>query len=298
MDDRRKDSNAEPLGGRRNLGLGNDYRGTDQQRQQLRESMLALQPPTREEIARTIFVGGITEGVSDEGLERILRTAGNLRRWTRATDADGKACKFGFAEYEDVESLETAKEILGDVQVPLKKPEIDGAKKEEGEEKPIQKTKLLVVVDENSLNYIEEWKGRRGDDDPATAQFRLDSAKEALSQVLSALERPAAPATNGHIDRDGDISMQDNDALKSDGAEVITIPLTVEDELSDIPAEMRETVAGEIAAFRDRSIRRDRERLAEEERMEAAERARSMRSRLSPPISAPSGPAGGANGIP
>lgn len=139
-DDRRRDGNAEPLGNRRGIGMGGDYRGTDQQRQQIRDSMMALVPPTREEIARTIFVGNITEGVrGDEGLERILRTAGNLRKWTRATDADNKPCKFGFAEYEDAESLETAAEIFKNVEVPLKRQEVGGAQGEGAE-----KTTLLV----------------------------------------------------------------------------------------------------------------------------------------------------------
>ena len=90
---------------------------------------------------------------------------------------------------------------------------------------------------------------------------------------------------------------------KEPDAEVVTIPLTVDDELSDIPAEMRETVAKEIAAFRDRSNRRDMERLKREEEIEALERQRNVGqprpNRLaSPPPTAPSGPGGGANGIP
>ena len=103
------------------------------------------------------------------------------------------------------------------------------------------------------------------------------------------------------LDQDGDFTQQNGDD-KPD-AEVVTIPLTVDDELSDIPAEMRETVAKEIAAFRDRSTRRDMERLRREEEMEAMERQRNTGqprpSRLaSPPLAAPTGPAGGANGIP
>jgi hypothetical protein len=77
-------------------------------------------------------------------LERILRTAGNLRRWTRATDADNKPCKFGFAEYEDAESLETAAEIFKDVQVPVEKQDPNKIKDEEEEEEKIGKTTLLV----------------------------------------------------------------------------------------------------------------------------------------------------------
>ena len=117
------------------------------------------------------------------------------------------------------------------------------------------------------------------------------------------LTYPSAPVqTNdlSNVDRDVDFSMQNGDD-KGD-AEVVTIPLSVDDELSDIPAEMRETVAKEIQAFRDRSTRRDMERLRREEEMEALERRRNMGPRpsrlASPPLSAPSGPAGGANGIP
>lgn len=163
------------------------------------------------------------------------------------------------------------------------------------------------MVDDNSLNYLEQYEASRGDQDPASVQMRLDSARSALAAVLSDLAHPSVPTQKedpSAIDRDGDITMTD-EGVKVDGssAEVVTIPITVDDELSDIPAEMRETVAKEIAAFRDRSNRRDLERLKREEELESMERARNANeprpSRLaSPPISAPSGPAGGANGIP
>ena len=109
--------------------------------------MMQLVPPTKDEIVRTIFVGGITEGVGgDEGIERILQCAGNLRRWIRATDADNKACRFGFAEYEDPESLVTAVEVLKDVEVPVKSHAVNGTKKEgDGEDMKVEKSKLLVV---------------------------------------------------------------------------------------------------------------------------------------------------------
>lgn len=162
-------------------------------------------------------------------------------------------------------------------------------------------TNVQVVVDEASMKYAEEWKSRR-DEDETTAQFRIDTAKETLSSVLAGLFYPQAPT---RADTDGDTAMQDGDT-RPDGtnAEVVTIPLTIEDELSDIPAEMRETVAAEIAAFRDRSNRRDLERLRREEEMEAAERQRNLggpkinRLGSPPPPTAPSGPGGGANGIP
>ena len=161
------------------------------------------------------------------------------------------------------------------------------------------------MIDDASLNYLEQYQASRADQDPIQAQLRLDAAKSSLAGVLSDLRHPTSKPlqTNdmSNLDRDGDFSMQNGDE-KPDG-EIVTIPLTVDDELSDIPAEMRETVAKEIAAFRDRSTRRDMERLKREEEMEAMERQRNMGqprvSRLaSPPVAAPTGPAGGANGIP
>lgn len=125
----------------RRAGLGST--GPDNQRQNIRDAMMQLQPPTKEEVVRTIFIGGITEGTGgDEGIERILGTAGNLRRWIRATDADEKPCKFGFAEYEDPESLGTAVEVLKDVEVPVKRQ----TPSEGGEDNEVEKSTLLVCV--------------------------------------------------------------------------------------------------------------------------------------------------------
>ena len=94
-------------------------------------------------MARSIFVGNIkADVISDDELEAILRTPGHLRRWHRVTDADGKKCSFGFAEYEDVPSLETAVEILKDVRIPPKKGHGDG--KEGDQDVVSEKRKLLV----------------------------------------------------------------------------------------------------------------------------------------------------------
>ncbi|CEL01183.1 Putative Rbm25 protein [Aspergillus calidoustus] len=286
----------------RRPGLGSSL---ESQRQNVRDAMMQLQPPTREEIVRTIFVGGITEGVGgDEGVERILRSAGNLRRWIRATDADDKPCKFGFAEYDDPESLGTAVEVLKDVQVPVKRQTPSDT--EDKEEREVEKSTLLVVVDESSLSYLEQYESTRGEQDPAERQAQLDNAKKALAAVLNDLCHPASPTQKedaSGIDREGDTAMKDLEG-QNDGtsAEVVTIPITVEDELSDIPPDMRETVAKEIAAFRDRSNRRDIERLRREEEIETLERNRNSGPRInrlaSPPPSAPSGPAAGANGVP
>ncbi|OKL61952.1 hypothetical protein UA08_02586 [Talaromyces atroroseus] len=283
----------------RRAGLG--AASVELQRQTIRDTMMQLQPPTKEEILRTIFVGGITEGTGgDDGVERILRCAGNLKRWIRATDADEKPCKFGFAEYEDPESLSVALEVLKDVEVPVKRqmPRED----DEGDE--LDTTKLLVVFDEGTLKYLDQYQSTKSEEDGSEREARVEAARQTLATVLADLARPAVPPQKEEIstvDRDGDITLSDADS-KQTPAEVVTIPIAAEDELSDIPAEMRETVAKEIAAFRERSNRRDLERLRREEEIESMERARNAGGRASrlasPPLSAPSGPAGGANGVP
>ena len=161
---------------------------------------------------------------------------------------------------------------------------------------------MQVVIDDNSLNYIQQWEESIGGRDPAQSQTRLDHARSALEAVLSDIAYPSVAVQKdelSNLDRDGDVAMADGANVNGANAEVVTIPISADDELSDIPAEMRETVAKEIAAFRDRSNRRDRERLEYEEQLEATERRRERPNRLtSPPLDAPSGPAGGANGVP
>lgn len=158
-----------------------------------------------------------------------------------------------------------------------------------------------MVVDENSQKYIEEWRGRGSLKDPAELQFRLDASREELANVLAGLLRPSlSNANNFGQDVDGDVNMHDLQAIKNDiTGEIVTIPLTVEDELSDIPAEMRETVAKEIAAFRDRSTRRDLERIKREEDMEQAERLRHNAAPRINRLASPPPPSGVTqNGIP
>ncbi|KAJ5324693.1 hypothetical protein N7476_003293 [Penicillium atrosanguineum] len=291
-----RERGSESAGRRPGLGssnMDNHHRSYD--------TMAQLQPPTRDEIVRTLFVGGITEGCGgDDGIEQILRSAGGLRRWMRATDADEKPCRFGFAEYENPESLEIAVEILKEVEVPVKR---QLARKEGEEQQEVEKSTLLVVVDESTMTYLEQFEATRGERDPEELQARFTAANNTLMSVLEQLCNPATPVQKedaSALDREGDTEMREGGTPMKDG-EVVMIPITGEDELADIPPEMRENVAKEIAAFRERSNRRDTERLRREEEIESMERARNAggRNRLaSPPASAPSGPAGGTNNIP
>ncbi|KAM6478320.1 HAUS augmin-like complex subunit 6 N-terminus-domain-containing protein [Trichoderma sp. SZMC 28011] len=109
---------------------------------------------------------------------------------------------------------------------------------------------------------------------------RIEQARAALKSVLRELFYPPVVET---ADVNGDVAMGNTET--EENVEVVNIPLAQEDELADIPPEMREVVAGEIAAFRERSNQRDMERLQREEELEENERRRNgaARSRLASP---------------
>src|SRR3954467_3656047 len=107
-----------------------------------------------------------------------------------------------------------------------------------------------VVVDESTLTYLEQFEATRAEQDPEERQARFSAARNNLNSVLSDLCNPTTPTQKedaSALDREGDTEMKDT--VTKDG-EVVTIPITIEDELADIPPEMRANVAKEIAAFR------------------------------------------------
>ncbi|KAF3904299.1 hypothetical protein ABW21_db0204804 [Orbilia brochopaga] len=149
----------------------------------------------------------------------------------------------------------------------------------------------------------------RSDDSPSVGlSSRYEPIRLAINDIVLEYAdpdrqtdaKPQDKATNP----DGNSAPVDDDTAKTeeDQPEVVTISLTVDDELADIPADMRETVSREIAAFRERSNRRDIERVKREEEIEQQERDRLSGSRgyrfSSPPASAPTGPSAGSNSIP
>ncbi|KAK3318151.1 hypothetical protein B0H66DRAFT_556357 [Apodospora peruviana] len=281
----RRDSHTPTSGNRPGLGMD---RGLEQSRAQLRESMQSLVPPTREERLLTIMVHKIPSGVGGEkGIQKLLGIVGKLRRWESALShlEDYKGMLFGFAQYEDPESVASAIELLKDVEVPVKKqsPTELRPKTEDGADptEDIEKVKLQYVVDPQTIKYLDalkEEKERRGQGEDREAAARLAEARNTLQQFVRGLFFPSAQDGK---DEDGDKIMGDATNGTGENVEVINIPLAQEDELADIPAEMRETVAAEIAAFRDRSLRRDMERLRREEEFEEQERQRNGAPRVS-----------------
>lgn len=267
-------------------GLGMDRSGDSRQQKEITQ---VLVPPTSEEKVRTLFVHPVPESLgAGDGIENLLGACGKLRRFDAAASVmdKEKGVKFGFALFDDPESLATAVKLLHEetIEVPTKRQSATAKQPDDGDYDGIEKSKLQVSVDESTLQYLESYETEK--EDTAGADQRLEQARASLKKVIHGLFYPL-PGT----DADGDVPMK----TEGGNVEVVNITLAQDDELSDIPAEMREIVAGEIAAFRERSIQRDLERLKKEEEMEGMERRRNgaRSSRLdSPPAGA------GANNIP
>lgn len=265
-------------GGHGRAGIGME-RGSDQSRQP-KEPIVTLVPPTHEEKLQTIFIYQIPESLhAADAMEKLLKAAGGLRRWdaSNSTSDDRKGTKFGFALYNDPESLARAVKLLHDesIEVPVQRqsPGATDAPEDDTYE-GIEKTKLLVTIDPNTIKYLEsraEDKGEDAESDPS-----LERARNALRSVVRELFYPPAGAV---ADADGDVAMKNPE--NGENVEVVNITLAQDDELADIPPEMREVVAGEIAAFRERSTQRDLERMKKEEEMEEMERHRDGSSRIS-----------------
>lgn len=269
-----------------------------------KDPVATLLPPTHEEKLRTIFIHRIPESLhADDAMEKLLRTVGSLRRWdpSDSVSDDRKGTKFGFALYNDPESLATAVKLLYDesVEVPIKRQSstTEDAPKDETYE-GFEKTKLQVAVDPITVKYLES--RAEGKDEDAEPDPALERARVALRSAVRELFYPPVGAG---ADADGDVAMKNPENAES--VEVVNITLAQDDELADIPAEMREVVAGEIAAFRERSNQRDLERMRKEEEMEEMERQRSggVRSRMDTQSGAgsnavPLGPRGGVPNAP
>ncbi|KAI9312976.1 hypothetical protein BX666DRAFT_792050 [Dichotomocladium elegans] len=61
----------------------------------------------------TLFIGAIPAGITDSWIEKLLTTTGKLRNWKRMKDPSGTPKGFGFAEYEDPESVLRTLRVLG-----------------------------------------------------------------------------------------------------------------------------------------------------------------------------------------
>ncbi|CAG8472344.1 10031_t:CDS:10 [Dentiscutata heterogama] len=195
----------------------------------------------------TLFIGGISPGVTDDWMERILKTCGSLKSWKRVKDQSGNPKGFGFAEYLDADSVLRALRVLGG-----EGPGDD--KKDKGvalpalEEGAVGK-KLIVKADENTRKYLDQYEASR----PRTVHdTELD--KNALISVITVIQNMTKPQESRmpHDNRSG--------IRKSPNSEHID-HMEKDDDTdlpADLPPEQKDLIYREIAFFREqRSHRRD-----------------------------------------
>ncbi|CAJ0757184.1 23719_t:CDS:10 [Entrophospora sp. SA101] len=143
---------------------------------------MAATPGSEVEKLTTLFIGGISAGVIDDWMEKILKTCGTLKSWKRVKDQSGNPKGFGFAEYTDADSVLRALRVLG-----------GDDKKDKGVilpalEEGATKKKLIVKVDENTRKYLDQYEASR----PRTVHdTELD--KNALLAVINVVEEMTKP---------------------------------------------------------------------------------------------------------
>ncbi|KAJ6790212.1 hypothetical protein PWT90_09453 [Aphanocladium album] len=179
------DRNDGPRHGGR-PGLGMD-RGQDSGRPSNREVTQVLIPPTAEEKLRTIFIYEIPDGVGGDGIQKILSAVGRLRRW-EALDSvtdDHKGAKFGFALFEDVESLHNAARLLVEEEVQVPKAKQPIATEQPGDDtfEGIEKVKLQASLDASTQNYLEAFRKEEEEADAGEAHARAQ-LRQALRDLF------------------------------------------------------------------------------------------------------------------
>ncbi|KAG9297740.1 hypothetical protein G9A89_011255 [Geosiphon pyriformis] len=234
-------------------------------------SIPMMGPGSEAEKLTTLFIGGISPGVTDEWMEKILKTCGGLKTWKRVKDQSGNPKGFGFAEYMDPDSVLRALRVLGG----------EGAaddRKDKGvilpslEEGAVGK-KLIVKADENTRKFLDQYEISR----PRTVHdTELD--KNALLAVIDVIEDMTKPPQQ-QLTSPSPSSLPEN---KSNGQLSPGPDNGERDEETDLPAdlppEQKDLIYREIAFFRERAAQRERERQKEDEER-ASRRARQEQAR-------------------
>ncbi|KAI0754494.1 hypothetical protein C8Q80DRAFT_1094588 [Daedaleopsis nitida] len=195
-----------------------------------------------------LFVGSISGGITDAFLNELLKACGPISSFKRLITPANKPQGFGFAEFQDPDGAIRAIALLNNVELPALE---DGC---------VNK-KLLVKGDEFTRSFLESYsaqKMRTDADDEAVRQ-----AKIKVDALLSDINQKSQEAAfNGLLDR-----------------EKYVIPPHLHDlQEADLPETQRGLVMTEIAQFRERAAKREREKM------------RDVREAMPNVLAAPSGP--------
>lgn len=204
-------------------------------------------PPQAQRLA-TLFVGSISGGITDAFLNQLLSACGPIKSFKRLITPANKPQGFGFAEFEDPDGALRALELLNNVELPALE---DGCANK----------KLLVKADEKTRAFLDAYQAHRMATSTDEAQKQQARAK-IDEQVADIIRMSQDAANNGLIDK-----------------EKYVIPPHLHDlQEADLPETQRGLVISEIAQFRERAAKREREKL------------RDVRESIPSVTGAPSGP--------
>ncbi|KAI0642936.1 hypothetical protein C8Q79DRAFT_916169 [Trametes meyenii] len=198
--------------------------------------------------AVNLFVGSISGGITDSFLNEILKACGPINSFKRLITPANKPQGFGFAEFKDPDGALRAMALLNGVELPALE---DGC---------VNK-KLLVKADERTKTFLDAYQGQKMRTDDDDEQLRL--ARVRVDALLSDInQKSQEAASNGLIDK-----------------EKYVIPPHLHDlQEADLPETQRGLVMTEIAQFRERAAKREREKM------------RDVREAMPNVLAAPNGP--------
>ncbi|KAI0322090.1 hypothetical protein OF83DRAFT_1236319 [Amylostereum chailletii] len=216
------------------------------QQQQMLHPPAFVPPNTKKSV--TLFIGSISGGITDAFLNQLLSACGPVNSFKRLITPANKPQGFGFAEFEDPDSALRAMALLNNVELPALE---DGC---------VNKT-LLVKADEKTKVFLDAYSTQRMKTD-----VDEDATRKARSKVAALVEeimRTSLEASeNGLLDK-----------------EKYVIPPHLHDlQEADLPETQRGLVISEIAQFRERAAKREREKMRD------AKQAHAL------PTATPSGP--------
>ncbi|KAI0763542.1 hypothetical protein BD413DRAFT_616199 [Trametes elegans] len=179
----------------------------------------------------TLFIGSISGGITDAFLNEILGACGPVISFKRLITPANKPQGFGFAEFQDPDSALRAMALLNGVELPALE---DGC---------VNK-KLLVKADERTKIFLDAYQAQKMRTDADDEQTR--QAKARVDALLADINKKSQEAaSNGLIDR-----------------EKYVIPPHLHDlQEADLPETQRGLVMTEIAQFRERAAKREREKM-------------------------------------
>ncbi|KAJ7186687.1 hypothetical protein C8R46DRAFT_1057724 [Mycena filopes] len=174
----------------------------------------------------TLFVGSISGGITDTTLNALLTACGPIKSFKRLITPANKPQGFGFAEFEEPDGALRALALLNNVELPALE---DGCANK----------KLLIKADEKTRAFLDAYASTRPLE-PSVAQ----ASKAAIDTVVGDVTRLAAAST-------------------SEKEKYVVPPHLHDLQEADLPETQRGLVISEIAQFRERAAKREREKMRE-----------------------------------